>query len=231
MRATGSIAVCLLVCLALSATARADVLLHYEFTYSPSPTTSAANMDTAAAKFTQGAANVLNYEWTSSVMQPPIVPPELAIYPQTTTANCTEAMAAGDYVEFTVAPMAGYMVNVASMSGIFGNSGGPQNRWYNIFASKDGGATWTSITGGDYMPASQGDVPTGEQHSYTLTALGYTGGPVTFRIAASCNGGAVWHMIYVDNLDVNGTVAPIPEPATMALLGLGLAGLLLRRKK
>jgi len=78
----------------------------------------------------------------------------------------------------------------------------------------------TGFTGADGRTWSHVEVP------YTINAvngLGYFG----IDLAKNAGGGIVDQVIYVDNFQVT----PVPEPSAFALAGIGLAGLLIFRRR
>lgn len=87
--------------------------------------------------------------------------------------------------------------------------------WDNFFWD-----TTTDFTGADGRTWTHVEVP------YTISAnnagLTYFG----FSISRNAGAGVEGEIAYVDNFQV----AVVPEPGTLALLGLGLAGFLLRRR-
>lgn len=87
--------------------------------------------------------------------------------------------------------------------------------WSQAFAS-----TSSNFTGADGRTWTHYEIP------YTINAV--NAGLSYFQMAIAENAGSIGSQtFYVDNIQV----APVPEPGTFALLGLGLTGFLLRRRQ
>jgi hypothetical protein len=71
-------------------------------------------------------------------------------------------------------------------------------------------ATWGST---DFFPSFG---------TFTLTG--------TFRSATFSSGGSIPNTMYWDNITIN-TINPVPEPATIALVGAALGGVIVRRRR
>ncbi len=89
-------------------------------------------------------------------------------------------------------------------------------------------ANWTHNGGTNYQ-----ENPANNQ-SINLTGLtGLTDTTVTFRWSFSSDRSNTFATIAsgLDDINLTGTIAAVPEPSTFALLGLGVAGLLIRRRR
>jgi hypothetical protein len=112
--------------------------------------------------------------------------------------------------------------------------------------------THISTMGAPGAAANQGQaasVTTGLELAIPLSQIGYTGGSI--EILADINGGGDTYLAnqFLSGLPVGTgnlgastfnfgstpgeffTVTPVPEPSTIALIGMGLAGLVSRRRK
>lgn len=147
-------------------------------------------------------------------------------------ANAAAAYAAGDYVYFTWDTA--YSLSLNSITGRYTRSaGGAQSaQWGTII-----GATWSSIgTEITAVPTTtSGLTPT----TTTFTGVdGLTSGQLALAVyGGTSSGQAQWFRF--DSrpttavnlaLTIDGEMTPIPEPATMGLLGLGALALVLRRR-
>ena len=132
----------------------------------------------------------------------------------------------GNGVLFTATVNSGYEIASAVLAGrINGSNGGPANLIWSVNDSDVVGATVSPLFAFADFSATIGTLGAGANavllHAVDGTAI--TGG------AANASGG----IRLMTSLTMDGTVqstAPIPEPATMGLLGLGALAMVLRRK-
>ena len=152
-----------------------------------------------------------------------------------TAASAAAAYAAGQYLYFTWDT--DYTLSLDSIDARYTRSGsGAQSaQWGTIISS-----TWSSI-GTEISVTFTGTPTTATPAPITTTFTGVSGlesgqlGLAFYGGTSSAN--TSW--VRLDSrpsatpqvaLSINGTMAPVPEPATMGLLGLGALAMVLRRK-
>lgn len=121
---------------------------------------------------------------------------------------------------YTVSAASGYTLDLSSLSfAIRGTTTGFQQVSAQI--STDGGATYSSL-GTAITPTS-----TFTAYSRTLTNTGLTSFVLRFYYDGATAGGG---NVRLDNIVLGGVANAVPEPATMAVIGLGALGVLRRRR-
>ena len=130
-------------------------------------------------------------------------------------------------ISLAVTVNAGYEIAGATIGvgGLNGSNTGPDTLQWSLNGS-DVGGTWTvaynkgsSVT----TPIAVGTIGAGTNTLFLRSTGGQIGTPTgTPATAGSAR--------LLNNLTMSGTIQPIPEPATMGLLGLGALALALRRK-
>jgi hypothetical protein len=100
---------------------------------------------------------------------------------------------------------------------------------------QSGDLTAQSIQSGSADNIAGGTV---DWYDYDIDLSGLTGGNVlaagqtaTFRLDLAGGTGASGHHQYVDNIAISGSVIAVPEPSSLALLGLCSAGIVARRRR
>jgi hypothetical protein len=221
-----------LVGLLLAIPARAAILVSYEFPgnattnkqpSSVDPAVIASNVSDAVGDFDVSASSGTAFLRGSQ-----------------SEATLSAAIANPDYLQFTLTPAAGQVINLTSL--IFDHEASNSTTTgftsnLSIFVSLNGfalpptegselGTSTTSI------PVSIGGDPTlrVDDVSYSLTSPAFqnltSSSTVTFRVYGFDDATLQDQINRIDDIRVVGDVAAIPEPSTLALVGVGLAGLL-----
>ncbi len=137
----------------------------------------------------------------------------------------TRAFDAGtNYLEWTLTPVGGYEIDLDSFSLDVGTSNS-RFFYYYLSSSIDGYNTVIGSVGGVEVGSATVNVSlSGAQFQDLTTAT-------TFRLWTwgnqSGSSGSAWAL---DDLTINGTAAPIPEPGSLGLLAFASIGLLRRQR-
>ncbi len=147
---------------------------------------------------------------------------------QTPSESLAAALADSNYISFTLTT-GGSTVDLSSFNFSYQISGGGATPGAYLLADAPGGTFDASdlIGGGDSVLPSGPNTTT---ISFDLTSVADFTADTEFRLYLATTATSDWGFAY-DNLQLEGTVTPIPEPTTTALLGLGGLALILRRRK
>ncbi len=154
------------------------------------------------------------------------------------TANdLAAALADDDSLSFTVTAFAGQQLNLESLVFDFGGSNSTSTSQTSnvvVQSSVDGFGTGNTVlfTDSETIVSGAGQTSTPNTgNTLVLTGSQFQGlSDITFqfRFFDTVNGEFVNRL---DNVVLNGTVTPIPEPASLALLAFGGVALLTRRRR
>jgi hypothetical protein len=133
------------------------------------------------------------------------------------------AVTANDYFTFTITPTAGIAFNVSSLSFDYANYSSSTFPVENFFvrSSADGFANnlAAAVTA---SAASAGTFSTATINLSGNSSLQNVTSTLEFRLYVYDSTSTSGRGALVDNIVVNGTTAAVPEPATTALLGMGV---------
>lgn len=219
-----TLAACVLV---LTGAAQADLLLEYTFNDGTNdtvdPTTEAAHV--AGGGFVSGPGTGGGAASTNGLQSTGGNPGAQFSVGNVVGADEEAAVADGDYAAFTIAPETDYQLDYTALSFEVARSGSAAPTHYAVYYGIDGFDYGNALQGGALADQTVGvfnsiqvpltDADVQQQTEFRLYFWGGT----------TANGAA-----RVDNVAFTGTSELVPEPATLALFGLGALGVLRRRR-
>lgn len=170
-------------------------------------------------------ASDANDEGSLATVEPGITAPDslfLGIFNPATNAD--EAVTSEQYFQFTVAADAGYALDLHDLSFLVGKGSSAGPRGWVLRSSLDGFGS--NLATEEVLSAA----PAFDAFSVDLSD-GFQGvrGDLTFRLYGFVPG--LGQGLFFDDMVLDGLLAPVPEPATYGLFGLGLAALAFKRRR
>lgn len=153
-----------------------------------------------------------------------------------TGTDAASALSVAGYVYLTLTPVSGNAISITSLSfDVYAATGTTTSfRQLYVFSDKTGYASGSELFTGSSAPASANLIPfnTSPPKNFSIDLSGNSSfanitDSITFRLYTQTPTAA--QSLAFDNITVNGTVIPVPEPATYAFLGLGFFALLATR--
>jgi len=129
-----------------------------------------------------------------------------------------------NWLEYTITADSGFQFTLDTLKVSLWRNGGGAPDGMQFDYSTDGGTTWTSFDTPQQVTASG----TGTFTALTFTNVGITDDALTIRFASANIAEGGTGNIHINDLTAEGTV--IPEPGSLALIGLGGLCLLRRRR-
>lgn len=126
--------------------------------------------------------------------------------------------------------------DISFLTGIRWNSNSNAINVTESFYTRVGAEANGNVTPSTYTKNINANYLANPDNPQTVTLSGLTGltdTTVTFSWAFSSNRNNNFSEVssQLDDITLNGTIAPVPEPSSVALLGLGMAGLMIRRRR
>lgn len=218
----------LLSAFAVVGAANADVLAGWNFDSTTVPTTASSDLAAIAADNGAGSATA-HHSLSTTVYSTP------AGNGSAKSLSST-AWSAGDYYQFSLSStgFTGLSVSLDQTGSNTGPSG------FGLSVSKDGGSTFTSLgtytVTNDSWSSNTASYKAVSNHAFTLGSTYDKSASLIFRVSdlntTAINGGTVaaGGTGRIDNFIVSGTAAAVPEPSSIAALGLGAVAILRRRR-
>ncbi len=196
--------------LAVACAAQGAIIANYTFTGSSAADSAAyANMTAGNIAMSSGTLLYTSSSTTAWTALGATVP-----YADFGSGWNTSSQAGARAFQFTITPSAGYQISITSLAFLYqGTASGPGSIGWSIAGVSQDAFTRTVSTVTSYSDAG----------SAIITAA------TVIRIEG-WNGTSAGGNFRLDNIELDGTVSAIPEPATMSLLGLGALAMVLRRK-
>jgi hypothetical protein len=210
----------------LAAPAAAQVVVQYDFSNttaaSTSATPSATNPNATGSATVSGPNLLQDYsipDYGFQVLR--------AAVTNTATPDEASAVAGGTYWSFTVAPNGGFMMSFSNLAFSVARGGAATPRTWYLYSSIDGFTAGSGLGSADALTQR----PTLSPATVDLSAARFQGltSPVEFRMYISTPG--TGQSLEFSNVTLNGTVAPVPEPTSLALVGAAAFGWAAARRR
>jgi hypothetical protein len=190
------------------------------------------NPNAAVTNVTSGSAANILIEVDSPVdgttgMTYPTAPFLRAVTAGAASPDEATALANNTYWTITVTPNNGFRASLASLVFDVARGGGATPRGWYVYESVDGFTLGSALQSNPNDPDQR---PTFGNVTVPLTAARFQNltSPIEFRMYISTP--ATGQSLDFDNIVLNGTVAPVPEPSSLALVGLAVTGWAARRR-
>jgi len=209
---------------------QADVLAQYSFGIPGDETTNEASPafnPTVVAVHASATAitdptNSVGLEISSAATTPPNAP-FLRLDPQGNSPDLATALTNNKYYQFTLSAENGFQLDLSSLTFDVERGGAGTPRGYAVRSDADGFSS--NLSTADVTTARPAYTPI----SISLAAAAFQDrSSITFRVYSYAP--AAGNSLDYDNIVVNGTIAPVPEPEIFAILSVGAIALCGRRR-
>jgi len=151
-----------------------------------------------------------------------------------TTATAAGAIANSDYFKFTLTPNATFLANLTDLFFDYSGTGNMSVFNTSTFFVRSSADSFAADVGTTVSAGQAGGASVFRRQTISLTGSSFQNltAPITFRIyvmnSVTANADGVARL---DNITLNGAIAPIPEPSSLALVGSLVVLALLRRRR